>query len=54
LTISAFGLPTDTNRDQVQAFLDAGADRVAVWPKHCETEVQMGEELERMAEALLR
>jgi len=54
ITISAFGQPTDTNRDQIQAFLNAGADRVAVWPSHCETEAEMGEQLERMAEALVR
>ena len=54
LTISVFGQPTDTNRDQVQAFLDAGADRVAVWPSHCDTEAEMGEQLERMADALVR
>ena len=54
LTISAFGLPPDTTRDQVQAFLDAGADRVAVWPEYCDTEARMGEELERIAEGLLR
>lgn len=54
ITISAFGQPTDTNRDQIQAFLNAGADRVAVWPSYCETESEMGEQLERMAEALVR
>ena len=54
LTISVFGQPTGTNRDQVQAFLDAGADGVSVWPSHCETEAEMGEQLERMAEALVR
>ena len=54
LSISVFGQPTDTTRDQVDAFLNAGAVRVSVWPAHCETENEMGEQLERMAEALVR
>jgi hypothetical protein len=54
LTISVFGQPPDTTRDQVEAFLNAGAVRVAVWPAHCETEAAMGAQLERMAEALVR
>ena len=54
VVISVFGQPPDTNRGQVEAFLQAGAVRVAVWAAHCETEHAMGEQLERMAEALLR
>ncbi len=54
LSISVFGQPTDTTRDQVDAFLNAGAERVSVWPAHCETEKEMGEQLERMADALVR
>ena len=54
ITISVFGLPPDTDRDQVQALLNASADRVSVWLSHCETEPEMGEELERMADALVR
>ena len=54
LTISVFGVPPETTREQVDSFLSAGAERVAVWPVHCDTEEQMGNELERMAEALLR
>ena len=54
LSISVFGQRTDTTRDQVDAFLSAGAVRVAVWPAHCETEAEMGEQLERMADALVR
>ncbi len=54
LSISVFGQPTDTTRDQVDAFLNAGAERVSVWPAHCETENEMGEHLERMADALVR
>jgi probable F420-dependent oxidoreductase len=54
VVISVFGQPPDTNRGQVEAFLQAGAVRVAVWAAHCEIEHAMGEQLERMAEALLR
>lgn len=54
ITISIFGQPPDTTRDQVQAFLDASADRVALWATHCETDAEMGDELERIAEALIR
>jgi alkanesulfonate monooxygenase SsuD/methylene tetrahydromethanopterin reductase-like flavin-dependent oxidoreductase (luciferase family) len=54
LTISVFGQPPDTTRDQVDAFLNAGAVRVSVWPTHCDTEEEMGEQLERMAENLVR
>jgi alkanesulfonate monooxygenase SsuD/methylene tetrahydromethanopterin reductase-like flavin-dependent oxidoreductase (luciferase family) len=54
VTISVFGQPPDTTRDQVDAFLNAGAVRVAVWPHHCESEHAMGEQLERMADALVR
>lgn len=54
LTISVFGQPPDTTRDQVDAFLNARAVRVAVWPTHCESEHAMGEQLARMADALVR
>ena len=54
LSISVFGQPTDITRQQVEDFLNAGAIRVAVWPAHCETEEEMGEQLERMAETLVR
>jgi hypothetical protein len=37
----------------VQALLNAGADRVVVRPEHVESEAAMGEQLERMAEAVL-
>ena len=46
------GQPPD--RAVVQALLNAGADRVVVRPEHVETEAAMGEQLERMAEAVLR
>ena len=54
VSISVFGQPPDTTREQIEAFLNAGAVRVAVWPTHCETEQSMGEQLERMAAALVR
>ena len=54
ITISVFGQPRDINKDQVQAFLDVGAEEVSVWPSHCETEAEMGEQLERIADKLVR
>ena len=52
LTISVYGqLP---ERDIVHSLLNAGADRVVVRPEHVETEKEMGDQLERMAEAVLR
>ena len=54
LSISVFAMPVATTRDQVDSFLNAGAERVAVWPEHRESEKEMGDELERMAEALVR
>ncbi len=54
MTISIFGQPTDTTRRQVEDFLNAGAVRVSVWPEHCETEDAMGEQLEKLAETLVR
>ncbi len=52
ITISVFG--QSPTLDVVQSFLDAGADRVVVRPEHVETEAQMAEQLERMADAVLR
>ena len=52
ITISVYGQPAD--RDLIQSYMNAGADRVVVRPEHCETEAQMGEQLERMAEAVIR
>jgi probable F420-dependent oxidoreductase len=52
ISISVYGQLHD--RTVVQAFLDAGADRVVVRPEHVETEAEMGAQLERMAEAVLR
>ncbi len=51
-TISVYGqLPEHV---VVHSLLNAGADRVVVRPEHVETEKEMGEQLERMAEAVLR
>ena len=54
LSIYGFGQPTAITRQQVDGFLNAGAIRVSAWPAHCETAEEMGEQLERMAEALVR
>ena len=54
LTISVFGQPPGTTRQQVDDFLNAGAVRVSVWPTHCDTEQEMGDQLEKMAEELVR
>jgi probable F420-dependent oxidoreductase len=51
ISISVYGQNPD--RGLAQAFLNAGADRVVVRPEHVETEAEMGEQLERMAEAVL-
>ena len=37
LTISVFGQPPGTTRQQVDDFLNAGADRVSVWPTHSDS-----------------
>lgn len=52
ITISVYGQAPD--RDIVNSLLNAGADRVVVRPEHVETEKEMGDQLERMAEAVLR
>ena len=52
LTISVYGQPADHHL--VQSYLNAGADRVVVRPEHVATEAEMGEQLERMAEAVIR
>jgi probable F420-dependent oxidoreductase len=52
ISISVYGQLPD--RTVVQSFLNAGADRVVVRPEPVETEAEMGEQLERMAEAVLR
>ncbi|MDA1127847.1 MAG: LLM class F420-dependent oxidoreductase [Chloroflexi bacterium] len=52
ITISVYGQLPD--HDVVHSLLNAGADRVVVRPEHVETEKEMGDQLERMAEAVLR
>ncbi len=52
ITISVYGQPADG--DVVQSYLNAGADRVVVRPDHVANEYEMGKQLERMAEAVLR
>ena len=52
LTITVYGQAPD--RDSVQSLLNAGADRVVVRPEHVDTEEEMGQQLERMADAVLR
>ena len=52
ITISVYGQPPD--RDLIQSFLNAGANRVVVRPEYCETEAEMGEQLERIAKAVIR
>ena len=51
ITISVYGqLP---EHDVVHSLLNAGADRVVVRPEHVETEKEMGDQLEKMAEDLI-
>jgi alkanesulfonate monooxygenase SsuD/methylene tetrahydromethanopterin reductase-like flavin-dependent oxidoreductase (luciferase family) len=51
ITISVYGQPAD--RDVVQSYLNAGADRVVVRPDHVANDYEMGKQLERMAESVL-
>jgi probable F420-dependent oxidoreductase len=51
ISISVYGQEAD--RTLEHALLSAGADRVVVRPEHVNTEAEMGEQLERMAEAVL-
>ena len=52
ITISVYGQPAD--HDVVQSYLNAGADRVVVRPEHVANDYEMGKQLERMADAVLR
>ena len=52
ISISVYGQPAD--RGLIQSYINAGADRVVIRPEHCETEAEMGEQLERIAEAVIR
>ena len=51
ITISIFGQAPE--RELVQSYLNAGANRVVVRPEHVANEYEMGKQLERMAEAVL-
>ena len=52
ITISVYGQPAEN--DLVQSYLNAGADRVVVRPDHVANDYEMGKQLERMAEAVIR
>ena len=52
ISISVYGQPADCGL--IQSYINAGADRVVIRPEHCETEAEMGEQLERIAEAVIR
>ncbi len=52
ITISIYGQPAEN--DLVQSYLNAGADRVVVRPDHVANDYEMGKQLERMAEAVIR
>ena len=52
ITISVYGQPAD--RDLLRRFHDAGANRVIVRPPVVKTESEMGTELSRMADAVLK
>mgnify|MGYP005738304147 FL=1 len=51
ISISVYGQEPD--RALVRSLLDAGANRVIVRPEHVDTQAEMGEQLERMANAVL-
>jgi len=52
ISITVHGQPAD--RDLIRRLLDAGANRVLVRPPAVKTEAEMGTELTRIAEAVLR
>jgi len=52
ISISVYGQPAD--RDLIKRLLDAGANRVVVRPETKKTEAEMGTELTRIADAVLR
>ena len=52
ITISVYGQPPDL--DLIKSYHDAGAHRVVVRPSAGQTEEEMSEELERIAEMVLR
>jgi probable F420-dependent oxidoreductase len=52
ITISVYGQPAD--RDLIKRLIDAGANRVVVRPESVKTESEMGAQLTRIAETVLR
>ena len=52
LTITVYG--QDPNHALLQSLINAGANRVVIRPEHCDTEEEMGRQLESIAEAVLR
>jgi alkanesulfonate monooxygenase SsuD/methylene tetrahydromethanopterin reductase-like flavin-dependent oxidoreductase (luciferase family) len=52
LTISVHGQSAD--RELVSRLLDAGASRVVIRPATMQTDAEMGKELQRIADAVLR
>jgi probable F420-dependent oxidoreductase len=52
ITITVHGQPAD--RDHIRRLLDAGANRVLVRPPAVKTEAEMGTELTKIADAVLR
>ena len=52
ISISVYGQKPD--RDLIQSIMNAGADRVVVGPEHVATDAEMVEQLERIAEAVIR
>jgi probable F420-dependent oxidoreductase len=52
ISVSVYGQPAD--RDLIKRLLDAGANRVVVRPETKKTEAEMGAELTRIADAVLR
>lgn len=51
ITISIYG--QDPDRDLIESFAAAGANRVVVRPQHVDTEAEMDAQLEQMAKAVL-
>ena len=52
ITITVYGQAA--NRVLIKSLLDAGADRVVVKPDFVDSEAEMGAQLERIAESVLR
>ncbi|KAA1278373.1 MAG: LLM class F420-dependent oxidoreductase [SAR202 cluster bacterium] len=52
ITITAYG--QDPDRTLIRSLFDAGADRVVVRPEHVDTESEMGQQLENIANEVMR